>query len=249
MILCFSGTGNSLHVADGLAKRLDDQVVSLNNVLKNDLEKKFVSEKPFIVVAPIYAWRLPRIIEELIASSVFEGNKKMYFVPTMGAQTGSADKYCEEICNKLGMEFKGLCGIPMPDNYVVAFKAPEEEEIQKYLSEAEDKMNHIAQAIKNDMNIQKMDKTFMAGLMSGLVNNLFVKFATSDKKFNVNAECINCTLCEMLCPVNNIQLENRRPVFKGNCIACYSCINRCPKAAINIGNKTQKNGRYICPEN
>lgn len=28
MILCFTGTGNSLHVADGLAKRLGDQVVS-----------------------------------------------------------------------------------------------------------------------------------------------------------------------------------------------------------------------------
>lgn len=248
MILCFTGTGNSLHVADGLAKRLSDEVVSLNNIIKNNLERKFVSEKPFVVVAPIYAWRLPRIIEELLPACTFEGSRKIYFVPTMGSQTGKADEYCAAICNEIGMEFMGLCGVPMPDNYVIASKMPEEEEVKKILSEAEGKIDHIAQAIKNDIFIKKTDKTFMAGLLSGLVNAQFVKYACSDKKYNVNDDCMHCGLCEMVCPVNNIKLEDGKPVFTGNCISCYSCIHRCPKAAINIGNKTQNHGRYLCPE-
>lgn len=249
MILCFTGTGNSLHVADGLAKRLGDQVVSLNNIIKNNLERKFTSEKPFVVVAPIYAWRLPRIIEELLPACTFEGCKKIYFVPTMGSQTGKADEYCAAICKEMGMEFMGLCGVPMPDNYVLMSKMPDEETVKNKISEAEGKINHIAQAIQNGIFIKKTDKTPLAGFLSGTVNNWFVKMATSDKKYNVNAECISCGLCEMVCPVNNIQLENGKPVFKGNCMACYSCIHRCPKAAINIGNKTQKHGRYLCPEN
>lgn len=248
MILCFTGTGNSLHVADGLSKRLGDEVVSLNNVIKNNLERKFTSDKPFIIVAPIYAWRLPRIIEELLPACTFEGSKKIYFVPTMGAQTGKADKYCEEICKNIGMEFMGLCGVPMPDNYVVMAKMPGEEEIKKKLAEAEDKINLIAQAIKNDIFIRKTDKTLFAGFLSGVINDLFNKKAITDKNYNVNEECMSCGLCEMVCPVNNIQLENGKPVFKGNCMSCYSCIHRCPKAAINIGNKTQKHGRYLCPE-
>lgn len=248
MILCFTGTGNSLHVADGLAKHLGDQVVSLNNIIKCNLERKFVSDLPFIVVAPIYAWRLPRIIEELLPACTFEGSKKMYFVPTMGSQTGKADEYCAEICKEIGMEFMGLCGIPMPDNYVLMAKMPGEEEIMRKLAEAEVKINHIAQAIKNGIFITKTDKTPMAGFLSGPVNNMFIKMATSDKKYNVNSECIKCGLCEMVCPVNNIKLEDGKPVFTGNCIACYSCIHRCPKAAINIGNKTQNHGRYLCPE-
>lgn len=248
MILCFTGTGNSLHVADGLAKRLDDQVISLNNIIKNNSERKFVSEKPFIVVTPIYAWRLPRIIEELLPACEFEGSRKIYFVPTMGSQTGKADEYCAAICEQIGMEFMGLCGIPMPDNYVYASKMPGEEEIKKMLSEAEPRMDHIAQAIKNDIFIRKTDKTFLSGLLSGFVNSQFVKYAMSDKKYHANDECMSCGLCEMVCPMNNIKMENGKPVFNGQCIACYACIHRCPKAAINIGNKTQNHGRYICPE-
>lgn len=249
MILCFTGTGNSLHVADGLAKRLNDEVVSLNNIIKNNLERKFTSEKPFVVVAPIYAWRLPRIIEEMLPACTFEGNKKIYFVPTMGSQTGKADEYCAAICGEIGMEFMGLCGIPMPDNYIVASKAPSEDVIKKTLAEAEGKMDHIAQAVKNEIQIRKMDKTLFAGILSGMVNNSFVKYAMSDKKYNVNEKCMHCGFCEMVCSVNNIKMENGKPVFLGNCMACYSCINRCPMEAINIGNKTQNKGRYICPEN
>ncbi|MCQ2592998.1 MAG: EFR1 family ferrodoxin [Treponema sp.] len=248
MILCFTGTGNSLHIADGLARRLNDEVVSLNNVIKNNQERKFVSEKPFVVVAPIYAWRLPRIIEELLPACTFEGSKDIYFVPTMGSETGKADEYCAEICRDMGMEFKGLCGVPMPDNYVVAYKVADDEKIKTMLQDAKGRMDCIAQAIKSGISIQKTDKTSFSGIKSGIINKLFVKFATSDKNYKANDECISCGLCEMVCPVNNIQMENGKPAFKGNCVACYSCIHRCPKAAINIGNKTQDKGRYICPE-
>lgn len=34
MILVFSGTGNSKYVADALADRIDDEVVSLNDIIK-----------------------------------------------------------------------------------------------------------------------------------------------------------------------------------------------------------------------
>lgn len=248
MILCFTGTGNSLHIADGLAKRLGDEIVSLNNVIKNNLERKFVSEKPFVVVTPIYAWRIPRIIEEMLPACTFEGNDKIYFVPTMGSQTGKADEYCAAICQEMGMNFMGLCGIPMPDNYVVMSKMPDDKTVKKFLQEAEGRMDHIAQAIKNDIQIRKMDKTPFAGILSGPVNNSFVKYAMSDKKYNVNENCMSCGFCEMVCPVNNIKMENGKPTFQGNCMACYSCIHRCPKEAINIGNKTQTHGRYICPE-
>lgn len=248
MILCFTGTGNSLHIADGLAKRLNDQVESLNIIIKNNLERKFSSEKPFIIVAPIYAWRLPRIIEEFLPACTFEGSKKIYFVPTMGAQTGKADEYCADICNEIGMEFMGLRGIAMPDNYVIAAKMPAEDKIKKFLDDAEPQMDEIAAAIKEEKPIKKTDKCFLAGLKSGFINNQFNKYATSDKKYFANQECIGCGLCEMVCPVNNIKLQDGKPTFSGSCIACYSCIHRCPKAAINIGNKTQKHGRYLCPE-
>lgn len=76
MILCFSGTGNSLYVARQLNVVIKDEIISINEYLKEDKEKIFNSNKPFIIVAPTHAWRMPRIIESFIKESNFNGNKK-----------------------------------------------------------------------------------------------------------------------------------------------------------------------------
>ena len=56
MVLYFTGTGNSKYVADFLADKLQDEAVSLNDMLKNNLPRETESEKPFVWVAPIYAF-------------------------------------------------------------------------------------------------------------------------------------------------------------------------------------------------
>jgi len=66
MILYFSGTGNSKYVANYLSDKLDDEMVSLNEVIKYNQKLDFTSIKPFIFVSPIYCWRYPKIIEDLI---------------------------------------------------------------------------------------------------------------------------------------------------------------------------------------
>lgn len=253
MILYFTGSGNTKYIADALAERLGETEVSLNDVLKFGKEKKFNSETPFIILAPIYAWRIPRIIENLISEAEFTGNKKIYFVVTMGSQSGKATEYCKKIAENKGMEFMGLRGIAMPDNYVIASKMADSEKIRKFLDDAIPQADEIAAAIKNGEKIFKTDKTPLSSLMSGLVNDLFLKFVSSDKKFAANEKCISCGLCEKLCPVNNIQMKadedgKLKPSFSGHCLSCYSCIHHCPTQALNITGKTEKHGRYVCPE-
>ena len=55
MILYFTGTGNSKFVADYLAEHLNDETISMNKIIKNSEKLVCDSEKPYIVVAPIYA--------------------------------------------------------------------------------------------------------------------------------------------------------------------------------------------------
>ena len=47
-----------------------------------------------------------------------------------------------------------------------------------------------------------------------------------------------------VCPRDNIRLEAGRPVFGGNCIGCLSCVQYCPKEALNVGKVTEKRERY-----
>ena len=51
-----------------------------------------------------------------------------------------------------------------------------------------------------------------------------------------------------LCPRGNIRLEGGKPVFGQNCIGCLSCVQLCPKAAINIGKITVKRERFPSPK-
>ena len=84
MILYFSGTGNSRYVAKRMGEELGDEVVSVNERLKNKNREALRSQTPFVVVSPVYAWRLPRVVEGFILETAFEGNADVYFVLTCG---------------------------------------------------------------------------------------------------------------------------------------------------------------------
>jgi Fe-S-cluster-containing hydrogenase component 2 len=68
-------------------------------------------------------------------------------------------------------------------------------------------------------------------------------------KFTVNDNCVGCGLCEKICPLKAIRIENEKPVWQSpQCELCLGCLHRCPKQAINFGGQTAKNGRYVNPQ-
>ena len=50
----------------------------------------FIQRLRLVLVAPVYAWRLPAVIEELLKKAVFEGSREMYIVATVGEHGGLA---------------------------------------------------------------------------------------------------------------------------------------------------------------
>ncbi len=248
MILYFTGTGNSQFAADALADMMHDPgKISMNEILQKNLPASFYSERPFVIVSPIYAWNLPDIIRELIRKAKFSGSRKIYFTATMGSETGHCAQTCKNICREKKLEFMGFCGIRMPDNYIVADNPPVQETINRILAQAKNQLAGISQKITAGEPIQNTDWTPAAWLKSGLIHSLFEKFAASNYRFTVSESCISCGKCSAVCPVNNIRLVDGKPVWGKKCISCLGCINRCPTRAIEIKGKTEKHGRYICP--
>ena len=82
MVIYFSGTGNSRYTAEIIAKEIGDDCVSLNKRMKEGDLSPLSSEKPFVLVAPVYAGRIPKIVEEHIEKTQFTGNNKIYFIFT-----------------------------------------------------------------------------------------------------------------------------------------------------------------------
>ena len=121
MILYFSGTGNSRYISEVINSILNDEIVCINDYLKNNQKSIFESTKPYIIVCPTYAWRIPRVVEEFISDNVFNGNKMIYFVLTCGSSIGNAKKYVKELCDRVGLMYMGIKGIVMPENFITMF--------------------------------------------------------------------------------------------------------------------------------
>lgn len=249
MILYFTGTGNTKFVAEYIADHVGDECISLNDILKFKRPLRFNSVKPFVIAAPIYAWGYPKLIEKILNRAEFTGSEQIYFIATMGSQTGDFEKSLEKLACRKEMAFMGACGVPMPNNYITGSDLPAPDEAEIKIKAALPLLNELSDRILAGEMIEKYDKTPFASVTSGAINLLFNKFFISSSKFTVSGDCISCGTCEDVCPVNNVKFSPTGvPHFDRYCLNCYSCVNRCPEKAINIGKKTEDRNRYVCPE-
>ncbi len=247
MILYFTGTGNSKFIAEALSDYINDtDIVSLNDVLKNSLSLKFVSQKPFILVVPIHAWSLPNIIPPLFKKAEFSGSRKFYVVVTMAGESGLCSSLCKKCCRAKNLEFMGVGSIEMPSNYILIDSNYTLEDIHHIRTLSVHKAAEIGYNIVHGLCLKPKERNFFPFIKTVLVHSLFVKFIVYSKQFRVSYRCHGCGLCESFCPMNNIHLVDDKPVFGSNCANCFGCINRCPEHAINIPNKTEHHHRYVC---
>lgn len=108
--------------------------------------------------------------------------------------------------------------------------------------------NYVAMYKMNERNPEKYQAA--TDQIPALVSTAFgqkVIYAKKGKGFHVSDDCIGCGICEKVCPVSNIKMENNKPGFHHNCEQCMACVQWCPKKAINYKNKTQNRGRYTNP--
>lgn len=247
MILYFSSTGNTKFVAEMMAKDLKDEVVSLNHVFKYNKKWEFHSETPFILAAPVYAWRLPKKVELLLKNAVFTGSKEIYFVITMGGHAGSAMKSCQRITEKKQMTYMGFAGIPMPDNYFLADQMLSKEEAVLKIQKVIPFIHNIENIIKNKQVLKLYEHKSNDWFLSSAAYWGFNTFMKSSRAFKVSDQCIHCGKCIKECPVNNITTKGGKITFGNQCMFCLGCIHKCPVHAIDYKGKAKKNGYYICP--
>lgn len=248
MILYFSATGNSQYVAERIAKETKDEIVSLNQLMKQNKQDDLISEtKPFVFVCPTYAWRLPRVVEEYIRKTTFKGSRKAYFVLTYGGETASASNQVKKLCQYKGWDLQGYAQVKMPDNYLLLFPGVDKATAKEINKKAEPLINQILGDIHNGNHFSAMDENgVVSRLKSGLINGIFYRFLVNGKGFHVEeTKCVSCGKCAELCPLNNIILTGGKPLWENHCTHCMACLHRCPTEAIEYKKKTQSKPRYF----
>lgn len=241
MIFYFTGTGNSLYIAERIAAHMQTELISIAEIMKG---KTFMltENEPVGFVFPIYAWAPPGMVTRLIRQHTFGGGYT-FAICTCGDEAGLG---MEKLQKALGKKLDCAYSISMPNNYIVGFDVDPKDVEARKLQDAEETLKEIYAAVDTRQNIWHVERGRAAGLKSTLIAPIFNVFATSARSFRAKDTCTGCKRCEQVCPTANI-MANPTPVWGKDCTGCLACIHHCPVHAIEYGKSTEQKGRYVNP--
>ena len=254
MIYYFTGTGNSLWLANRLAENFGDSVISVADAL-NQGQTTFTlkREERVFLVYPVHSWgpavEMMRFIKRLQLEN-YQG-QKIYSVCTCGDDCGYASRLLSKALSKKGLRLSGAYSVRMPNNYILlpGFDTDSKTVVQEKLQAAPERVELIVDAIRRD---DPAPELYYPGgfalLKTYLVYPLFSHFAIGRNSFHATDQCISCGLCEKICPTHTIRLVDGKPQWSNHCVQCVACIHRCPVKAIEYGRETKKKGRYRHPD-
>lgn len=248
MIVYFSGTGNSKYCAQMLADKLEEEIFDSFYHIKNGIAAELVSGTPWVFVSPTYCWQLPHVFEEFIRTARFEGCKEAYFVMTCGSDIGNAGQKIEKLCQEVGLNYRGVLPVVMPENYIAMFEVPQPELAKRIVLVAKRSLLKVVRRIRKGEHLPETKVGALDKFKSGPVNPIFYKLFVKAKAFYATDACIGCGKCEKVCVLNNISIKDERPVWGDTCTHCMACICGCPTEAIEYGKKSLGKPRYQCEE-
>lgn len=239
MIYYFSGTGNSEWVAKELAERLQIEAISITS-LEIQTVIQVADGETVGFIFPIHAWAPPKIMVEFIKCISYGKNTFKIMIGTCESEAGTAMKKLAK-----EMEIQSGYSVSMPNNYIIGTSADTLETIEKKVKAARIQIENICGEVKGKKAVWKVAKGRLGSVKSIIAAPMFQKYAISTEPFNVEESCIACGVCVKFCPLGSIKLVENKPVWGKACTQCLSCINRCPKEAIQYGKKTKGKTRYF----
>jgi len=237
-IFWFSGTGNSLYAAKQLSEGLDNIPLIHMTGEPPPVAIGGVGAKIGFVF-PSYYWNMPRTVHTFIENLDIKQDTYIFTVVSMGGIGHGTIAALEKTLKAKGLRLDYGKGIKMPDNYVLLYNPTEPGKADEILNKNDERLREIAAEVSaSTRSLSKLPLSF---------KSLYKNIEKLDTKFTVSDGCTSCGLCEKICPVRNIRLENGKPMWLRRCEHCVACINWCPEKVIEYGNKTKTRHRYHNP--
>jgi len=245
IIYWFSGTGNSLAVAMDLAKALGDvELIPIAGIINRPIRPC----DRMGVVFPVYAFGLPLIVRRFLQCSPVNKAGYIYTVATMGGIAGAVHREAGKILSGQGAKLSAGWSVPMPGNYPVLKGPPPPEKQELIFAKARARIEKIAAAIsRGATGIYENTRIPLRWPLEFIHNMAGDKFSDADDKFTVSPKCIHCGLCSKVCPVENIRMVEKNPIWMHHCEQCMACLQWCPTQAIEYGSSTAGKTRYHHP--
>lgn len=266
-IYYFSGTGNSLHVAKELQKRIPG---SINIPLVSLMDRKTIQTGGKVTgfVFPVHALTIPIVVKQFIRKLDMGPSEYVFAIAT---REGTIFRGFEKIDRLLKKKKKRLNShfiLNMCNNEArhPNYKVPSETEIRSLESAVSAKLDFIQDIIVRRAENREPDinnpsgfsyNPFFNFLLEKLVIGLMdiAEYFGGANYFYTDSGCNGCGICEKVCLSKKIRLIDRAPVWRKNvlCYMCFACLNFCPKKSVQINDipgvksYTKVNGRYQHP--
>lgn len=233
----FSGTGNSKFAAELFCKKYDKSAAVYYIEEKGSLTA--VKKAELIVFAyPVQYSTVPKMLRDYITEhKKLWRNKKVFIIATMGLFSGDGSGILGRLLQSCGAEVVGGLHLKMPDSIA------DEKALKRPLEKNKELVKQAGQKIKVSVKRLKAGKPTQEGIgpfyrLAGFFGQRAYfghKTREYSSKLRVDADkCIGCGICEKLCPMNNISINDHKAVSGDRCTMCYRCINKCPKQALTL---------------
>lgn len=246
-LFCFSATGNSLYVAKKIAGQLENtRLVLMNHISINELYEE--SERVGFIF-PVYFMGIPNLVRDFIKRLNISEKTYYFSIATMGGSDFLSHLQINALLEERGAKLSYSSNLLLPGNYQILYDVPNQDKQEGMFKKVETDIEQIVKDISllKEKQTQKHSKLSVS-FFNLIYQNFYSKPGGRDYHFRANENCIHCELCAKVCPVNNIQMQNGLPGWKGDCQECLACLHWCPKEAIQYKKITARRKRYHHPK-
>lgn len=243
MVLYFTGTGNSRHIAERIAHALNDTLISLNDRIKSGDITPLAVNGRLVLVMPTYAWRIPRIVRDHLLRTELRGARETWFVMDCGSEIGNAAKStARSAAKRARLHGHGA------DRHAGEFHRHVQHANRRGGSPDQPPKQSRSSTARSPRSAQdtcsrRRAKTYDR-IASSAVNPVFYPPFVKANPFTASDVRIGCGKCEKLCPLNNITLQ-KRPSRLGNQLhSAWPAFAIVRTRAIEYGKKSAGKPRY-----
>ena len=246
----FSGTGNSLYIAKTIKEeieKIENKEVNIYKVAILPIQKYVNSENiqdssdMVGIIYPTYFLDAPNVVKEFASRLELKQDCYLFLYANYGETLGNALHNMNKILTP--SKVKGNYEVALPDNSII-FET-KKEEIPKMLRTGEEIIKAQAKQIIQQEITPKSPYSFKYQVVSLGMKPLARKGLGFAKMKVDTTSCSGCGLCEKICPMNNIHMEEdkagvKAPAFEKKCESCFSCLHYCPNESIRYQRMNKK---------